>query len=99
MEVDSFGNLTLKGAEGKDDVDQVHLEAVDDEIFKRLREERAQERRLKDVSADAGATEDQGAAEQLEEESTIRIVLKAKDRKDSKLIVKPVSHLPSHPSG
>lgn len=82
MEVDSFGNVTLKGAEGKEDVDKVHLEAVDDDIFRQLREEKAREQRKNDVSADSAAKEDQGASEQPEEESLIRLTLKAKDKQD-----------------
>ena len=93
MEVDSFGNVTLKGSEGKEDVDKVHLEAVNDIVFRQIKAEKAQESRRHgdEASADAGGEDDLGTIEQPQEESFIRLLLKAKDKDDFKLKVKPVS--------
>jgi hypothetical protein len=41
LETDAEGNITMKGAEGKDGVDQVALEAVTDDIYNMLLDEKA----------------------------------------------------------
>lgn len=91
LEVDSFGNLTLEGAEDKGDVDRIHLEAVTDAIFKQIKAEKAQEQQANTASADANANGDEPEVEQPHEESLIRLVLKANKQGDFKLKVKPVS--------
>lgn len=95
LQVDADGNVTMKGAEGKEDVDKVHLQAVTEEIFQQLRARKAQEERKKngmftpEDAAEAGAADEQQAKKP--DEPLIRLMLKAKGRDDFKLKVKPVS--------
>ena len=97
LDVDAFGNLTMKGAEGKDGVEKVHLEAVTEDIFQQMKDEKAQEAKKRsgelraDEFTEAGAADNELVMQQPKEESLIRIVLKAKDRADFKLKVKSVS--------
>lgn len=73
--VDSFGNLTMKGAEGKEGVEKVHLEAVTEKIFQQMKDEKAreaQQRSAPEQAAEAGAA-DEDAATQQAEESHIRL--------------------------
>lgn len=97
LEVDAFGNVTMKGAEGMEGGVKVHLEAVTDEIFEAIKAEKAREAKKRsgelphEESADAGATGDDGALQQPKEESLIRLLLKAKGKEDFKLKVKRVS--------
>ena len=93
LEVDAFGNLTMKGAEGKEGVEKVHLEAVTEEIFQEMKDEREQESKRRsgelppEDSTEAGAAEE----EHPKEESFIRLTMKGKGKEDFKLKVKPVS--------
>lgn len=95
LETDTEGNITMKGAEGKEGVDQVALEAVTDEIFAQIRAEKAREGAKRaghwDPGAEAGAESEQLDAPPAEEEY-LKLVLKAKDKADFKLMVKPVSN-------
>lgn len=84
----------MKGAEGKEDIEKIHLEAVTDEIFRQMKEGKAQKRRSDDLPADAGADGDQTDVEQPKGESYIHLLLKAKGKADFKLRVKPVSYQP-----
>ena len=43
LETDTEGNITMKGAEGKEGVDQVALEAVTDDMYKMMLDEKAKE--------------------------------------------------------
>ncbi|KAK4542106.1 hypothetical protein LTR36_007137 [Oleoguttula mirabilis] len=92
--VNGEGKVAMKGAEGVDGVDQVHLEAVTDEIFAQMKARKAREERRRQGSlepeedAEAGASETQAA----KEEELIRILLKAKGKEEPfKLKVKPTT--------
>ena len=97
LEVDSLGNVVMKGTEGKDGVEKVHLEAVTNELFEQLKAEKAREtkRRSGDLppeeSAEAGAIDGEDETQHPRGESLIRLLLKAKGKEDFKLKVKPVS--------
>jgi hypothetical protein len=100
LETDADGNITMKGAEGKEGVDQVALEAVTQDIYDRMLadKERADAKRREqwDPAANAGAGDETNLAEPVAEEF-IGLVLKAKGKPDFKLKVKPVSQA-WHPS-
>lgn len=86
----------MRGAEDKEDVDKVHLEAVTDEILQQLKRERAEEsqKQANDNAAEEG--EGEGAeATQSAEPSLIRLLFKARGLEDLKLKVKQVSHAAS----
>jgi hypothetical protein len=94
LETDAEGNITMKGAEGKEGCDQVALEAVTQEIYDRMLAEKDREdakRRDKwDPAADAGAEQEETATAPVAEE-LIGLVLRARGKPDFKLKVKPVS--------
>ena len=97
LNVEFDGQVTLKGAEGKEGVDQLHLEAVTQEIFDKLRADQAKEalKRSGQLALDAQAGAEEGiaagaAAQKQDDETLIRLVLKAKNKADFKLKVKPV---------
>lgn len=94
LETDAEGNITMKGAEGKEGCDQVALEAVTQDIYDKMLAEKDREdakRRDKwDPAADAGAEEEEAAPEPVSEEF-IGLVLRARGKPDFKLKVKPVS--------
>jgi hypothetical protein len=93
LEVDAFGNLTMKGAEGKEGVEKVHLQAVTQEIYDALLAERDLEAKQRsgelptDDQADAGAEGEDAS----NEDPYIRVVMVAKNSEDLKLRIKPVS--------
>lgn len=101
LDVDSDGIVTMKGAEGMDDLDKVHLEAVDEKLFQQMQAKRARgerERRgLQEPEDEAGAgTRETGhAANQGAEEQLIKVFLKAKGREPFRLKVKPVCTTPA----
>ena len=88
----------MKGADGKDGVDKVHLEAVTEEIFGEMKLEKEIEAKRRsgelppEEDASAGAAEEAAAIQ--EKSATIKLILRAKGREDFKLIVKPVSASP-----
>lgn len=90
LEVDEYGNVTMRGAEGKEGVEKVHLEAVTEEVFRRMKEAKD-----KDPQGRNGLghdeEEEEHVAEPAKQESVVRLVLKAKGQKDFRLKVKPVS--------
>ena len=96
LETDSEGNITMKGAEGKEGVDQVALEAVTQDIYDKMLAEKDREdakRRGKwDLAAEAGAEhqEEETSTERIADEF-IGLVLRARGKPDFKLKVKPVS--------
>lgn len=94
LETDAEGNITMKGAEGKEGCDQVALEAVTQDIYDKMLAEKDREdakRRDKwDPAAEAGAEEEETAPEPAAEEF-IGLVLRARGKPDFKLKVKPVS--------
>lgn len=98
LETDPDGNITMRGAEGKDGVDQVALEAVTEGIFAKILSEKAKDEAKRlgqwDPDSKAGAEEEVPATEAATEE-LIGIVLRAKGKPDFKLKVKPVSQLSS----
>lgn len=94
LQTDADGNITMRGAEGKEGVDQVALEAVTQDIYDKMlaakEREDAKRRGQWDPAAEAG-TEDEPTAAQPVAEELIGLVLKAKGKPDFKLKVKPVS--------
>ena len=94
LETDADGNITMKGAEGKEGVDQVALEAVTDDIYKTMLDEKAKEeakrRKLWEVDAENDA-EDEAIPAQPPQAERVGLVLKAKGKPDFKLQVKWVS--------
>lgn len=96
LSVEADGQVTLKGAAGKEGVDQLHLEAVTQELFDKMKDDQAKEALKRsgqwDPAAEAGAEEEAAAAAKKQDNDTlIKVVLKAKNRDDFKLKVKPVS--------
>lgn len=90
LEADEYGNVTMRGAEGKEGVEKVHLEAVTDEAFKQLKEQKEREAQMRSGELPAEKEDDQPPAPE-KEKSSIRVVLRAKGQKDFNLKVKPVS--------
>lgn len=96
LETDAEGNITMKGAEGKEGCDQVALEAVTQDIYDKMLAEKDREdakRRDKwNPAAEAGAEqeEEESATEPVADEF-IGLVLRARGKPDFKLKVKPVS--------
>jgi len=94
LETDAEGNITMKGAEAKEGVDQVALEAVTQNIFDKMLAEKAREeakRRGKwDAPTEAGA-QDEASATPVAAEELIGLVLKARGKPDFKLKVKPTT--------
>ncbi|KAK3710286.1 hypothetical protein LTR37_010352 [Vermiconidia calcicola] len=96
LEVDSWGNIVMKGSEGREGVEKVHLEAVTDDIFREMKAERARESKRRsgelppEEDAGVGAANG-GETIQPPEEILIRVVLKAKGKKDFKLKVRPTT--------
>lgn len=99
LEADAEGNITMKGAEGKEGVDQVALEAVTPEIYDQMMAKKEQDdarrRGQWDPAAETEAEEETIEPEPSAEE-WVRIVLKAKGKPDFKLQLKKVSQ--QHPS-
>jgi len=98
LNVEFDGSVTLKGAEGKDGVDQLHLEAVTQDLFNKMKAEQEKETLKRsgqwDPAAEAGAEEEAAAAaKKQEDEALIRVVLRARNKADFKLKVKPVSSM------
>lgn len=96
LNVEADGQVTLKGAEGKEGVDQLHLEAVTQELFDEMKAEQEKEALKRsgqwDPSAEAGAEEEATAATKKQGDDTlIKVVLRARNKADFKLKVKPVS--------
>jgi hypothetical protein len=95
LETDAEGNITMKGAEGKEGCDQVALEAVTQDIYDKMLADKDREdakRRDKwDPAAEAGADEEEEAAPEPVAEEFIGLVLRARGKPDFKLKVKPVS--------
>jgi hypothetical protein len=94
LETDAEGNITMKGAEGKEGCDQVALEAVTQDIYDRMLAEKdredAKRRAQWDPAAEAGAEQEERPAEPVAEEF-IGLVLRARGKPDFKLKVKAVS--------
>lgn len=95
LKVDPLGNLTLKGAEGKEDLEKVHLEAVTDEIYAQRKEQKAREAKqrsgqLPEEEPDETPTETGAENETAGQPVHIPIILRAKGRKEEKFHVKPV---------
>lgn len=88
LEVDAWGNLTMKGVDWGEEVDKVHLEAVTKEMFAEMEAQKEIEAKRRSGELPPA---DAGAANEPVEESIIRLVLRAKDREDFKMKVKPVS--------
>lgn len=96
LSVDVFGNIVMKGAEEKHGADKVHLQAVTEKEFEALKAARELEarRRRGELSWEEEEEMQAGIVEEATQaETKIRLILKAKGRKDFKLIVKPVSQL------
>ena len=98
LSVDEFGNLTMRGAEGKEGVEKVHLEAVTEEIFQQIKNEKARDAKsrsgegAREDSAEAGAANEDDPDQQPKEQSLMRLTMKAKGREDFRIKVKPVSY-------
>ena len=100
LELDAFGNLTMKGAEGKEGVAKVHLQAVTQEIYDELLAERDLEAKRRSGELPPENQRDDGAEDEdaSKDESQIRITMVAKNSEDFKLIVKPVNCPTSTPT-
>lgn len=99
LDTDVDGNVTMKGAEGKEGVDQVALEAVTEDIFNQMRSEKAREDAKRAGQWDPEAEEEpenETPAEIPAAEELMGLVLKAKDKPDFRLKVKPVSQYLLH---
>jgi hypothetical protein len=100
LETDTEGNITMKGAEGKEGVDQVALEAVTDDMYKMMLDEKAKDEAKSLKQWEVGGeddAEDEATSAQPPQEERVGLVLKAKGKQDFKLQVKWVSQLPPIP--
>ena len=95
LSADADGNITMRGHEGAEDVDQVHLEAVTDELYAQIKAAKEREERVRhglqtpeeEDAAQAGAEEPPPKPQ----EQLIRILLTSKDKREPfKLRVKSV---------
>lgn len=89
LDVDALGNVTMKGADGKEGVHKVLLQAVTEEAFQQMKEQKDKEAQTghgEQVADDHG----EHAAAPEKEEKLVRVILKAKGQSDFKLKVKPV---------
>ncbi|WPH03659.1 Hypothetical protein R9X50_00654200 [Acrodontium crateriforme] len=95
LEIDVHGNLTMKGAEGKTGLDQIHIEAVTEEIYDQLKAEKARDelkrQGLIEPDIEEQEVETKALPESIPQEPIIKILLKAKNRDDFKLKVKPTT--------
>jgi hypothetical protein len=97
LETDTEGNITMKGAEGKEGVDQVALEAVTDDMYKMMLDEKAKDEAKSLKQWEVGGeddAEDEATSAQPPQEERVGLVLKAKGKQDFKLQVKWVSQPP-----
>jgi hypothetical protein len=91
LEVDAFGSLTMKGADGKEGVEKVHLQAVTQEIFGAILAEKDRDAKQRSGELPLEEQSDAGAADDaLKPEPIIRVTLVAKGQEDLKLKLKPV---------
>ncbi|EMC91342.1 hypothetical protein BAUCODRAFT_143748 [Baudoinia panamericana UAMH 10762] len=88
--VDAEGNVSMRGAEGVDGVDQVHLEVVTDEILARLKREKQREESTQPIDPEQKDDTGGGALQQQPTDKTqeYRILLKAKGAEPFKIKVK-----------
>ncbi|KAM0722015.1 hypothetical protein Q7P37_002941 [Cladosporium fusiforme] len=94
LDVDAEGNITMKGAEGKDGVEKVALELVTEDIFNQMRNDKAKadaKRTGQWDPEDEADAEDEAQAAKPAAAEYLGLVLKAKDKPDFRLRVKPVS--------
>lgn len=90
LDVDMDGKVTMKGVDGFDDLDRVHLEAVTEGLMESLKAEKAQQEREEQQRKLREEAEEEFVVQDPEPEVLIRIVLKAKGRADHKIKVRPV---------
>jgi hypothetical protein len=95
LESDAEGNVTMKGAEGKEGVDQVAIEAVTQDIYDKLLADKdredAKRRGQWDPATQAGAEHGTETAAEPIAEELIGLVFRARGKPDFKLRVKQVS--------
>nr|POF03132.1 hypothetical protein CFP56_75497 [Quercus suber] len=97
LDVDRDGIVTMRGAEGKDELDKVHLEAVTEELFTQMKADKTREEREKrglpriGNDNEVGLDEEQLIAKESKEEPLIKLYLKAKGHEPYKLKVKPIT--------
>ncbi|KAK5173683.1 uncharacterized protein LTR77_002364 [Saxophila tyrrhenica] len=92
--VDAFGNVVMKGAEDKDGVEKVHLEAVTEEIFQEMKAQKAieEKRRSGELPPEEEPQDGAGAEEETPvPEEHIRLTLKGKGTKNLRIKVKPTT--------
>lgn len=92
IDVDSSGNVYRVDDPYKEGVDNVHVEAVTEEMFAQITAEKARE--AKAVSAmqeDEERQADEGATEEAPPPQQIRLTVKAKGKPDWKVVMTPVS--------
>ncbi|OQO07627.1 hypothetical protein B0A48_07324 [Cryoendolithus antarcticus] len=94
LDVDKEGAVFLKGSEGVEGADKVHLEAVNAEIFEELKRLTAKEEAAKRGEVEletVGDGEQEAGHQEAKGDALIRIILKAKATGDWKLKVKPTT--------
>ena len=100
LSINEEGVIVMKGAEGVDGVDQVHLEAMTEELFAQAQADKDREAK-KQWRPDPSTAQANAGAEQTPEvdaEPVIRILLMSKNRKEPfKLKVKPACITPHPP--
>lgn len=95
--INEDGQVYLKGDEGKEGVDKVHLEAMTNEIIAQVTAEEARKKWANNKEEPEDQVETGAEANKAEKEKQyVRIILKAKGKEDFKLKVKDVSHLIMH---
>ena len=94
LEMSQFGDWRAPGSEEVAGAENVHLEAMTEQLWRDAKERRDRERRGEAENAGGGESEVIGGAEpSAPDEERIRVVLKAKARKDFQLRVRPVSRV------
>ncbi|OQO08955.1 hypothetical protein B0A48_05845 [Cryoendolithus antarcticus] len=94
LDVNEEGAVFLKGSEGMEGADKVHLEAVNAEIFEELKRLTAREeaaKRGEEEPEAVGIGEQEAEQQEAKGDALIRVILKAKATGDWKLKVKPTT--------
>ncbi|KAK5107829.1 hypothetical protein LTR62_000643 [Meristemomyces frigidus] len=90
LDVDADGHVFMRGAEGAEGVEKVHLEAVTDTIMREIKAEKMAQEKKRQLATDDEGAEDGADVPPVEEEPTYRIMMISKHRSQPfKLRVKP----------
>ncbi|KAK4499966.1 hypothetical protein PRZ48_008152 [Zasmidium cellare] len=92
LEAYADGTVYRTDDPSQEDVDQVHVEAVTQEMFEQMKAEKARQAKAAvGVYDEEEEQADEGAEEEPAADNQIRLVVKAKGRQEWKVIVKPTT--------